>query len=48
MATVMAVTTVVVAGLGYILYRFIARTEQIPTITREGVPVVPVIGARAG
>jgi spermidine/putrescine transport system permease protein len=48
MATVMAITTVVVAGLGYILYRFIARTEQIPTITREGVPVVPVIGARAG
>lgn len=44
MATVMAVTTVVVTGVGYILYRFVARSEQIPTIAREDVPAVPVLG----
>ena len=44
MATVMAVTTVVVTGLGYILYRFVARSEQIPTIAREDVPAMPVLG----
>lgn len=43
MATVMAVTTVIVTGLGYILYRFVARSEQIPTIAREDVPTVPVL-----
>ncbi len=47
MATVMAVTTVVVTGLGYILYRFVARSEQIPTIAREEVPAVPVLGEGA-
>ena len=43
MATVMALTTVIVTGLGYVLYRFVARTEQIPAIAREDTPVAPVL-----
>jgi hypothetical protein len=47
MATVMAVTTVVVTGVGYILYRFVARSEQIPAIAREDVPAIPALGEGA-
>jgi hypothetical protein len=34
---------VIVTGLGYMLYRFVSRSEQIPTIAREEVPTVPAI-----
>jgi spermidine/putrescine transport system permease protein len=47
MATVMAVTTVVVTGVGYILYRFVARSEEIPAIAREDVPAIPALGEGA-
>jgi spermidine/putrescine transport system permease protein len=43
MATVMAVTTVVVTALGYLLYRVLARSEEIPTIAREDVPAVGLL-----
>lgn len=33
MATVMAVATVVITALGYVLYRSVSRREQIPTVT---------------
>jgi len=47
MATVMAITTVLVTGVGYILYRFLARSEEIPAIAREEAPAVPVLGEGA-
>jgi spermidine/putrescine transport system permease protein len=47
MATVMAVTTVVVAGIGYALYRFVARSKQVPTIARKEVPAVAMLGEGA-
>lgn len=38
MATVMAVSTVVITGLGYVAYRFVARRDQIPTIAGHQAP----------
>ena len=47
MATIMAVTTVVVTAVGYVVYRFVARSEEIPAIAREDAPAVPVLGEGA-
>jgi len=43
MATVMALTTVVITSLGYLLYRFVSRREQVPQFAREETPTVPVL-----
>jgi spermidine/putrescine transport system permease protein len=48
MATVMALTTIVVTGLGYFVYRLVARKEQIPTIAAaEEMPALAVLGEGA-
>jgi spermidine/putrescine transport system permease protein len=47
MATVMAVATVVITGLGYVLYRFVSRREQIPTLAGEEMPPIAAFGEGA-
>lgn len=47
MATVMALTTVVVTGLGYLLYRVLARREQIPVIGGEEPSATAALGEGA-
>jgi spermidine/putrescine transport system permease protein len=47
MATVMAVATVVITGLGYVLYRFVSRREQIPTLAGEEMPAIAAFGEGA-
>jgi spermidine/putrescine transport system permease protein len=42
MATVMAVGTVVITSIGYILYRVLSRREQIPTLAGADVPAIAV------
>jgi spermidine/putrescine transport system permease protein len=42
MATVMAITTVVICAIGYVLYRLLARREQIPAIAAEEVSLTPL------
>lgn len=41
MATVMAVTTIVIAAGGFALYRLVARREQIPGTETEEIPLMP-------
>jgi ABC-type spermidine/putrescine transport system permease subunit II len=41
MATIMAVTTIVIAAVGFALYRLVARREQIPGTDVEEIPVMP-------
>ena len=41
MATVMAVTTIVIAAGGFALYRLVARRDQIPGTETEEIPLMP-------
>jgi spermidine/putrescine transport system permease protein len=47
MATVMALTTIVITAVGYALYRVLARREQIPTIAGVELPAIAVLGEGA-
>jgi spermidine/putrescine transport system permease protein len=41
MATLMAITTILIAAGGFALYRLVARREQIPGTDIEEIPVMP-------
>ncbi len=47
MATVMAVSTVVITAVGYALYRLVSRREQIPTLAGDETPAIAALGEGA-